>query len=246
MTNKVQAAKNLAKQIAQALGQHGQELPHSVLLEVVAKAQGARNWHAFQAEPATPVSVAPVSVAPQWSPMQGPMTSERYTQGRGLRCPVCGNRHYVNSGKVEADGDSAWCEVKCGSCGSTWTDAFGVFGMYDLQLSDWASENKLVFALDLWLTEDDFEPNQSRRYSIDEMVTDGVYRHNQRLAMLNGLESAAQQEAFIEDAEEFASSLNNEGLPAQLRFLKGLYDSDEEFIEDLSQKCEISRDTLKL
>jgi hypothetical protein len=248
MTTKVQAAKNLAKQIALALGQHGQELPHSVLLEVVAKAQGARNWHAFQVEPEVAVAPAPVVTGRQWSPAQGWMADSDYLQFRGVRCAVCGNKHFLEAEDVEADGDTASCKVECSNCSSTWTDVYTLCGFEDLEHGFYAEENKLVYALELWLTEDKATVSDDRQEALDELVHENVQAYgSQHVARhVNDAVDRQEQEEIIEDGEAFASKINNHGIQAQLRFLQKVYSSEDDFINELARVCEISRDNLKL
>lgn len=248
MTTKVQEAKNLAKQIALALGQHGKELPHSVLLEVVAKAHGARNWHAYQAESQAVAAPAPVITSRQWSPAQGWMADSDHVQFRGNRCVVCGNKHFLDADKVEADGDTASGKVDCSNCSSSWTDVYTLSGFDDLNHGFYAEENKLVYALELWLTEDKVALSDDRQEALDELVHENVqaYRSQHVVRHLNDAVDRQEQEEIIEDAEAFASNLNNHGIQAQLRFLQKVYSSEDDFIDELARVCEISRDTLKL
>jgi hypothetical protein len=248
MTDKVQAAKTLAKQIALALGQHGQELPHSVLLEVVAKAQGARNWHAYQAESEMKAAPTPVVTGRTWSPAQGWMADTDYLQCRGSRCPVCGNKHSVEPDNVEADGDSASCKAECANCSSTWTDVYTLYGFKDLEHGFYAEENKLVYALELWLTEDKATISDDRQEALDELVHENVqaYKSQVTVRFISEAVTRLEQEEIIEDAEAFATNINNHGLQAQLRFLEKCYASEDDFINVLAKECEISRETLKL
>lgn len=247
MNKQVKVAKELAKQIVAALSKNGQELSHGVALEVVAKAMGARNWHAYQAEQqVVPQAVAPQAVTSRWSPAHGPMSDTQYVATGGNACPVCGSKHYVEAEDAEADGDSASCKVDCVNCGSSWTDVYTLSGISDLDPGFYAEENKLVYALELWLTEGGATLSDERQEALDELVHENVqaYRSLVRARFLNQAVSAREQEDIIEDAQAFASNINNGGLHAQLRFLAKMYKSEDEFINDLAKECEISRDTL--
>lgn len=248
MNTQLKLAKALAKQLTAALSKNGQDLSLGVALEVVAKAMGARNWHAFQAQQQSAPAPATPAPAASWSPASGPMSDTQYVSKRGNFCPVCGSKHYVEAERLEADGDTASSKVDCANCGSTWTDVYTLSGIDNLEPGFWAEESKLLYALELWLTDNGAILSDDRQAALDELVIENVqaYRSLFTVRFINEAVTAREQGEIIDDAEAFASNINNGGLQAQLRFLEKVYKSEDEFINDLAKECEISRDTLKL
>jgi hypothetical protein len=55
-----------------------------------------------------------------------PLTPEMvldYIAGHGAHCPFCDSPE-IESGRLEADGASAWAPVKCSMCHREWQDVF--------------------------------------------------------------------------------------------------------------------------
>ena len=48
---------------------------------------------------------------------------KRYVESGGIECPVCHCQN-VSAGPIEADGSTAYSNVECKGCGSTWTDIY--------------------------------------------------------------------------------------------------------------------------
>lgn len=62
------------------------------------------------------------------------LTSEeekKYIESKGQVCPVCNKKYTVEGGSVEMDGDKAYQEVTCTSCGASWTDIYTLTGVLD-------------------------------------------------------------------------------------------------------------------
>lgn len=242
MNQQVKVAKNLAKHLTAALSKDGQEMSHGAALEVVAKAMGARNWHAFLAEQqATPVA----ATIPSWSPAHGPMSNEQYACSQAEACPVCGCPHKMESAAFEADGNRAWREVGCHSCSSVWNENFSLTGWNLVKRHDGtttpqgAADTGFLYAVRLWLFSVD---NDDRQMEIDDLVIDRAHGTSR----LNSAVSVADQENVLEDSESRASDINNQGIIAQLQYLLDTSESRDEFLDTLAEQCDVSRDTLKL
>lgn len=125
MNDQVKFAKSLAKQLAAALAASGQTLPHSNLLEVVAKAHGARTWHAFQSEQAPAPTVTQKHAA--WRPEDGPMSQAQYVQQLTPKCPVCGGTT-LNRDDFDGEACSTTEIVSCEQCRTHWEEVFNLAG----------------------------------------------------------------------------------------------------------------------
>jgi hypothetical protein len=251
MSKQIKVAKALAKQITAALSENGQTLAHSVALEVVAKAMGARTWHAFLSEQQAAVKAETAAVTPPaWSPAQGPMTDEQYARARGCRCPLCGHRNSVEGGSVEVDGEQAWCKVECSNCGGSWNDYFTLTGWGDAERGDGiktksaAKEIGFLYAVQLWLRDKDEEFDEDQQSILDDLVVDACSEES--MDGVNAADGPKDREAAIQDAESKASDINNNGMISQLAYLLEGFSSREEFIDFLAEKFETNPDTLKL
>jgi len=60
-------------------------------------------------------------------------TDEQYIKTSGLQCPSCGAYEVTSIDHVETDSGSAWQEVNCDSCKSTWQDIYTLTGYDNLK-----------------------------------------------------------------------------------------------------------------
>lgn len=59
---------------------------------------------------------------------------KRYVESGGLECPVCHCQN-VSAGALEPDGPTAFSNVVCRGCGSTWTDVYRLTGIDNVEVS---------------------------------------------------------------------------------------------------------------
>jgi hypothetical protein len=57
---------------------------------------------------------------------------EKYLKERGSTCPYCGSQD-IDAGKLEADGDYAWCITTCNTCHKSWEDIFTLTDVNELK-----------------------------------------------------------------------------------------------------------------
>jgi hypothetical protein len=133
--------KDDTKAAAAYLAEHGVDVPHTRLLEALARAFGERNWSTLSArlaqlnqpnQPALAATPCPPAEAPPvpWEPAHGPMSEDQYRAAKGNRCPFCGSRE-VEGGKLQVDGPHAWDESSCLDCHATWKSSYELTGYYD-------------------------------------------------------------------------------------------------------------------
>lgn len=127
--------KHNVKNAAEHLAKHGIEVPHTLLLEALARAIGQRNWGVLRSRlermgESLPAEDSQAQPAQAWSPEMGPMTDAEFTAHGGNRCPFCGS-HDVEGEDLEADGACAWDSCRCLACEATWSTAYSVTGYFD-------------------------------------------------------------------------------------------------------------------
>lgn len=59
------------------------------------------------------------------------MTSHEYLTFGGVYCPECHSTN-IKSGRLEADGTTAWAQASCLSCDSSWKDVYELVGIENL------------------------------------------------------------------------------------------------------------------
>lgn len=243
-------AKELAKHLAQTLQASGQSLPNSVLLEVVAKATGERNWHAFLAagkqkqKPAGSPVDAVVPVTAPWSPAHGPMSEAQYVRGYGMKCPVCGSTSGVQGDDVEIDAGSASQESSCSDCNSSWCDRYLLDGYDNLKVGDTSVNAGLMYALQNWLYGKRGALSEDQQEDLDELVVDVSCQRG--MDEVNHSSSTQLQLSAIGSAEQRASEGNNEGVCGQLSFLYQDFSTPEAFAQFLAEKLGAPLDKLVL
>lgn len=67
---------------------------------------------------------------------EGPMSDEYYVQKAGLCCPVCRSSNIGAHAIHQAEARTAWQEVRCNACGSTWNDIYNLTGFDDLEVGN--------------------------------------------------------------------------------------------------------------
>jgi hypothetical protein len=217
MTTSIKAAKAMARHLAEALSQAGQELPHSNLLEIVAKGLGARNWHAFQAS-ATQSSTVPVTAAPAtavlpWNRLYGAQTPAQFLSEGGGCCPVCGCTD-MSGGSFDVEGDTCSQEVSCLDCHATWSETYT---RSSYSLSDEATvqaDHLFIESVYAWLKAGCGDESQ---YELDDIIVN--WFSNRQLPQMNVTSCEAEQERLLSTAELTASEINNQGIRGQLDFL---------------------------
>lgn len=63
------------------------------------------------------------------------MTPDEYLTFGGNYCPECHSTN-IESGRLEADGTTAWAQVTCFSCDSSWKDVYELVGIENLRKSN--------------------------------------------------------------------------------------------------------------
>lgn len=129
--------KDSTKAAATYLAEQGIDVPHTRLLEALARAFGERNWSTLSAqlqELKAPAASAPVSPAldgveavPAWDSLLEPMSDAQFVADGGNCCPFCGSRN-VETDSIQADGSRAWDETECGDCHAAWTSNYDLTG----------------------------------------------------------------------------------------------------------------------
>lgn len=59
-------------------------------------------------------------------------TQDQHVQGLGLKCPVCASEN-IEGESVEIDAGTAWQDMSCGVCGSSWRDLYHLAEYVDLK-----------------------------------------------------------------------------------------------------------------
>jgi formate dehydrogenase maturation protein FdhE len=62
-------------------------------------------------------------------------TQQEYLENNGNACPNCDSQE-ISASVVEFDDTTAWREVVCDECGSTWADVYQLQGYEDLEKGD--------------------------------------------------------------------------------------------------------------
>lgn len=216
MTTSIKAAKALARHLADALKQSGQEIPHSNLLEVVAKSLGARNWHAFQATADQPAPVtAPVVVekAEPWNRIHGFKTTDQFLADHGGSCPVCGCGN-VEGASFEVDGKIASQRTSCTECDAVWYAEYALAGYTMNDNSAKFHYAQFIEAVHAWLVAGCGDEAQ---YELDDVIVN--WFSNRQLPAMNAADDESEQERVLANAELSASDINNEGIRGQIDFL---------------------------
>lgn len=243
MTTSIKAAKAMARHLADALKQSGHELPHSNLLEVVAKGLGARNWHAFQASADQPapvtssVAVPEQAVAP-WNRLHGTQTQAQFLAGGGGSCPVCGSGD-IDGSSIDVNGDTCSQEITCSECEASWTENY--------TLSSYVLDDEAILRADRlflesvheWLVEGCGDESQ---FELDDLIVN--WFSNRQLPAMNATDDESEQERVLANAELSASDINNEGIRGQLDFLWDELRTRKALIEFLASSMDL--DTAKL
>ncbi len=63
------------------------------------------------------------------------MNERQYLERGGICCPACGSTA-VAGGHIVAEYTSAWAEVECENCGSTWRDVYTMTGYEELKVGE--------------------------------------------------------------------------------------------------------------
>lgn len=244
MTDKSKAAKTLARELGQALKQSNQELPHSILLEIVAKTLGSRTWHAFQAQ--LEASKAPVpghapTQAPEepWNPLHGFKSNAQFLADHGGSCPACGCGD-VSGESFDVDDNVASQEIGCTECEAVWYANYQLTGYAMDREAAPRLYDKFVEMVVEWL---ETELGDDAQMEMDEVILDWCAAV--RVPDLNNSADPTAQEGLIEDAETRASSINNGGLTAQVDFLWAELKTRKKMLEYLDEKLDVRLDTLK-
>lgn len=232
----VKNAKLQAKRLNEALTELGLKIPHGQALEVLAKAMGSRNWHAFQADLSK--AALPPEV-PDWKPTLGPMSFEQY-QNRPCTCVVCGGT-MIEGDEVNIEDGEAHQEVYCLDCGSEWEDVYRLARYNNLRVGDSAPMPQLL-KIEAWLktvvNEDDLW------VQLGDLVVEA--HREASLPEVNGTDDAAEQENHLQSAEQSASDINNQGVIAQLAYLKEGHPDMEDFTDFLAEEFKAPLDALDL
>jgi len=243
MTDKTKAAKTLARELGQALKQSNQELPHSILLEIVAKTLGSRTWHAFQAQLEASKAPAPVHAPTQppeepWNPLHGFKTDVQFLSDHGGSCPVCGCGE-VSGESFDIEDNVASQEVGCTECDAVWYANYQLTGYAMDRDAAPLLNAKFVEMVVEWLEE---ELGDDAQMEMDEVILDLCVAD--RVFAPNESANPSTQEAIIEDAETRASGINNGGLTAQVDFLWAELKTRKKMLEYLDEKLDVSLATL--
>lgn len=246
MKTNVEVTKALATLLSQRLQTAEREVTSSVILEIIAEANGYRNWHTYQAASenngkASPPPVArpkAPKVAP-WSPLHGPMTDAQYVKTKGLCCPVCGSAE-LEGDSIEIENGTANQEVSCSVCDSTWVDRYNLASWIPDELVTLDSAEAFILAVNKWLCRDEGVLTEEYQENLDELVRTAV---EQRDVALNDAANPDEQERILSEDESSASSITNDGPLAQLTYLREGYDSDELFLQAMVDWFELSIDS---
>lgn len=55
------------------------------------------------------------------------MTDAEYCKARGTKCPNCRSED-IEGGYMQVDGETAWQDIVCNSCGGHWRDLYSLIG----------------------------------------------------------------------------------------------------------------------
>ncbi|MDO8415184.1 MAG: glyoxalase superfamily protein [Agitococcus sp.] len=235
MENNIKAAKQMAKQLSKALAALPKDQPidHSMMLEIVAKGFGKRNWHAFLAEQEKGTSQTPTPLL-KWTPLNGKMSNAQYCT-RSSHCPVCGSDD-ISGESVEVDSGGCWQEISCGNCTTTWNDTYMLTGFAELEpnpeyLTPAYAE---VFAIQRLLLE--------QKVSLEDTLPDWILDVclEERLPLLNTLPDSKEQDAVLFESEQSGADIINEGAVAQLYWLRSQYPSISAFMHALTETTGIN------
>ena len=215
MQNQVNIAKSLAKQLGAALTASGQAMAHSNLLEVVAKAYGARTWHAFLADQKDEQKkAAPIA---EWTPEQGPMPQALFVQRAATSvcyaCPACGSKD-VEWEDHRALGSTCVETATCNACPAKWAVDYAVSGYRELTSGGVAlSATSTLADIEQWLRACEVDDSQ-----LESEVGNAVAEADP--------DTSESEEAMLERLEWEINYINNGGLPAQLECLFKSFNGD--------------------
>lgn len=244
----LKAAKAMARHLAAALKQSGHDMAHGQLLEIVAKGFGARNWHAFQddmakaAANAGPAAVpAPLNKDEPWNPLHGFATQEQFRARGEDSCPVCGCTD-IDGGSIDVEDKTCSQPISCLDCEASWTTHYQLTG-YTLDdearaQADAHFVEAVRAALEQQLGDEDAQ------MELDDLIVDWFVARG--LPELNATPGAAAQEQVIASAEQAASSLNNQGMTAQLDFLWAELKTRKALLQLLSDKLGLDATAISL
>lgn len=127
--------KEDSKAAAHYLAEHGINVPHTRLLEALARAFGERNWSTLSAQlqqlkVPQGETLADNNPGAEWHPSHGPMSEAQFVAFGGLRCPYCGSKD-VAADSLDADGPNVTDEASCDACGASWKTAYRVCGYFN-------------------------------------------------------------------------------------------------------------------
>ncbi len=178
--------KNSAKRVADYLTEQGFSVPHTRILEALARGFGERNWGALQANLRAESKAKSLPPSRDWTPNAGVMPEQEYVARAGASCPVCGGTD-LEAHSLEADGPTAWDQCECNDCGASWKSAYSLSGYYELEPGEArapealsADEVDASQALVLVLEASGGESCQAQVYSLKAALS-SLWRHRASL-----------------------------------------------------------------
>lgn len=244
MTTSIKEAKALARHLAEALKVTGQELPHSNMLEVVAKSLGARNWHAFQASAdqlaGTAAVTAPTVAKPEpWNRLYGAKTQAQFLDAKGGCCPVCGSDNIEGDG-FTVEGNTCFQEVSCMDCDAEWYENYDL-ASYTLDDDAKARADEFfIESVTRWLEDGMGEELQ---FELDDVIVD--WFASRKLSAVNGTPDPAAQGRLLDEGDTSASDINNEGVEGQVSFLWEELKTRKAVVEYLAERMDLDIAKLK-
>jgi hypothetical protein len=241
MENNIKTAKQIAKQLSKAIATlaTGQTIDHSVMLEIVAKGFGKRNWHTFLAEQDN-VPQATLTPLVTWTPLKGQMTDVQY-RAHPTCCPVCGSDD-IEGDSTSIDNGGCWQEVSCSNCASTWNDTYSLTGFAELDAAPkyLTPAYAEVFAIQQLLLKQEISPEDILPDWIIDVCVEGV------TPSLNNTSEAKAQDALITTSEQRGADILNYCEVDQLHYLRSQYPSISLFMQALSEKTDMNLTTAML